>query len=446
MTAELKIRATRDVLTGLPNRAVLMQMLEEVVSSRRSSELLTAVLFLDIDKFKVINDNLGHAAGDELLVGVATRIAGVLRGDDVVGRLGGDEFLVLCHRVVSADEVMAIARRILASLGAKFIVGGREVDVTVSIGVALMEPGETADELLAAADTAAYEAKRNGRHQAKLFDSELRHRANEELKLVNALKESLERGGELVAYYQPIVDLSRIEVVSFEALCRWEHPERGLLSAQSFIDIAEKYGLEVPMSWSMMGDVTAQIAAWAADDAIQMPIRTAINVSARQLRDQDFAARIRRYLTDTGISPDLLCIEVTEQTLVDDLDAAAGVLGGLRELGIKVAIDDFGVGHSSLSYIRSLPIDIVKLDMSFITTINDGKEAAPIVAAVIRMSKALGHTVIAEGIETVEQMATLQALRCDYGQGYLFSPAIAARDATQLLAGERSLDVLTTRA
>ena len=194
------------------------------------------------------------------------------------------------------------------------------------------------------------------------------------------------------------------------------------------------------MSWALMDDVTAQIATWVADPAVPMPRAASINVSARQLGDPNFGTRVRGYLENAGIPPDLLCIEVTEQAVVDNLSNAAEALGGLRELGIKVAIDDFGVGHSSLSYIRLLPVDIVKIDMSFIQAINDGPESAAIVAAVIRMSKALGHTVVAEGIETIEQMATLQALRCDYGQGYLFSPAMAPEIATQLLSGERLLD------
>ena len=444
---QLEVRATRDGLTGLPNRATLLGMLDEAVRSRRSSDLLTAVLFIDIDNFKVVNDSLGHAAGDELLRGIAERIAGVLRGDDVVGRLGGDEFLVLCRRVVSADEAMAIARRILDAMAPVFSLLGRKIHASVSIGVALAEQDVTAGDLLASADIAAYQAKDNGRDRVELFDTALRRQVDEQMEIANDLKSSLETGGELVPYYQPIVDLARIEVVSFEALCRWQHPERGVLVAASFIDVAEQHGLEVPIGWSMMADVTAQIAGWVDNPAITQPIRrTAINVSARQLRDPEFATKIRQHLTDSGISPELLCIEVTEQSLVENLAAASKTLQELRQCGIKVAIDDFGVGHSSLGYIRSLPIDIVKLDMSFTRAINDGPDAAAIVAAVIRMSQALGHTVIAEGIETVEQLATLQALRCDYGQGYLFSAAVPPETATQLLTGQHQLNSQTTHA
>jgi diguanylate cyclase (GGDEF)-like protein len=245
--AEIRSNGQRDPLTGLPNRAAILETLDDVVASRRSSDLLTAVLFLDVDNFKLVNDSLGHAAGDELLKGVAVRIAGALRADDIVGRLGGDEFLILANRVVSGDEAMAIAGRIIDSLRPAFSLAGREVHATVSVGVALTQPDESAEDLLAAADTAAYEAKDNGRDRAELFDARLRQRAHEQLEVVNSLKKSIARGGELVPYYQPIVDLGRGHVVGFEALCRWHHPERGVLAAGRFIEIAEDHGLEVPI-------------------------------------------------------------------------------------------------------------------------------------------------------------------------------------------------------
>ena len=246
-------------------------------------------------------------------------------------------------------------------------------------------------------------------------------------------------------YYQPIVDLADGRIVGFEALCRWNHPERGLLPAASFIEIAEQNGIEVPIGWSIMGEATKQIAQWVADPAVPHAVCTNVNVSARQLRDSDFATKVLNCIDQAGISPDLLCIEITEQTLVSDLEGAARALQGLRDIGVKVALDDFGVGNSSLSYIRSLPVDIIKLDMSFAQTINEGPTAAAIVAAVIRMSEALGHTVVAEGIETAHQLGTLIALRCDRGQGFLFSAAISAQAATQLLTGERLLESQTAQ-
>lgn len=445
LETRLHRQAFSDKLTGLPNRAALLEILDRAAVSRVPSDRLTAVLFIDIDNFKVVNDSLGHAAGDELLKSVSDRITGSLRAGDVLGRLGGDEFLVVCGGVRSVEEAVAIGDRIVRTMGPTFVLGERSIHASVSVGVALMQPDESADEVLAAADAAVYEAKDHGRDRAVLFDAKLRQRARDQLEVGNSLKEALHRGGELVAYYQPIVDLAQGEVVAFEALCRWQHPEQGLLEASSFIQTAEQYGLEVPLSWLILEDVTAQIARWIADPSVENVARVGVNVSARQLRDPEFATRVRACLDTTGIPPALLCLEVTEQTMVADLDGTAEVLQELRELGVKVAIDDFGTGHSSLSYIRSLPIDVVKLDMSFTRAINDGPDAAAIVAAVIRMSNALGYCVVAEGIETVEHMATLQALRCDRGQGYLFSAAVPCDAATQLLTGQRQLDSLATQ-
>ncbi|MCP5026596.1 MAG: EAL domain-containing protein [Actinomycetia bacterium] len=440
LETELERRATRDPLTGLPNRRALQEMLEATAGSKRRPDLLTAALFLDLDNFKVVNDSLGHIAGDDLLKGIAHRVRSAIRADDTVGRLGGDEFLVLCPGVVSADEAITIAERIIDAVGPAFRVAGREVHATLSIGVALLNPGDSAEDLLAAADTAAYEAKAKGRNRAELFDTALRQRAHEQLNIVNSLKASLDTNDELVPFYQPIVSLDRLEVVGFEALCRWHHPQRGQLSAEAFIEIAEDHGLEVPISWSMMTDVTAQIARWVQDPSISHPPCINVNVSARQLRDPSFTTKVRQRIDDAGIDPSLLCVEVTEQTIISDLESAAATLNEVREFGVKVAIDDFGIGNSSLSYLRSLPIDVVKLDMSFVSAIEEGHDALTIITAVIRMTNALGHPIVAEGIETTEQMATLQALSCDRGQGFLFSPALAAEAATELLAGTRQLN------
>ncbi len=396
---QLVIRATHDPLTGLPNRAALLEILDEMVESSRGSDQVIAVLFLDLDNFMIVNDSLGHAAGDELLKSTADRVAGAVRGCDVVGRLGGDEFLVLCPGPISAEEAMRIARRVLDAIRTLEL-SGREVHATLSIGVALQRPGDTAEDLLAAADAAAYEAKSNGRDRVELFDTKLRHRAQEQLDLIYSLRRSLDRGSDLTPHYQPIVDLAHGETVGFEALCRWHHPERGLLEAGSFVDVADRHGLDVAVSWSIMRDAGHQIARWASDPSIPDPITTNVNVSARQLHDQNFAMDVRRCLDETGVSPDHLCIEVTERTIVADLDRARETLNGLRHIGLRVAI----------------------------------------VAAVIRMSKALGHTVVAKGIETIDQIGTLQALRCDRGQGYLFSAALPPEAATELLTGERTLD------
>ncbi len=437
---ELHELATRDALTGLPNRRVLIEMLGEIADSRRSSDLLTAVLFLDLDNFKVVNDSLGHAAGDELLRGIADRVTGATRGSDTVGRLGGDEFLVLCPRVVSADEAMGVAERIIEEMKPAFSLDGRDVHATLSIGVALLGPNDTAADVLDAADTAAYQAKANGRDRAELFDQSLREMANEELGLVSSLRAAVESSGEIVPFYQPIVSMADGEIVGFEALCRWHHPERGLLNAGAFIEVAEAHGLEVPISWAMMREVTAQIARWTGNPAASRSHPTNVNVSARQLRDPHFVSKVLECVENAGIAPNLLCLEVTEQTIISDLETAAGTLNEVREWGIKVAIDDFGIGHSSLSYLRSLPFDVVKLDRSFIEALHQGQDAVAIVAAVVRMSKAMDRTVVAEGIETVDQLATLQALRCDRGQGFLFSAAVSAESATELLTGERLLD------
>lgn len=436
---ELQTRANHDPLTGLPNRASLIGKLEDIVALRDPDKEPAAVLFLDLDNFKLINDSLGHAAGDELLIRIANRLRQVLRSDDVLGRLGGDEFLVLCNEVASEKEAMAVADRVLRAMGPSYPLSARTVHATMSIGVALTRPGESAGDLLAAADTAAYEAKSIGRDCAVLFDQTLRDRAREDLEVRNSLRESLDRGGELIPYYQPIVDVVNAKVIGFEALARWRHPERGLLTADAFIEIAEQSGLEVPMSWAIMSEVTQQIARWVADPELPDPTFTSVNVSARQLRDPGFVFEVNRRIEAAAIEPSLLCIEVTEHTLVADLDAAAKTLSKVREIGVKVAIDDFGIGNSSLSYLQSLPVDVVKIDRSFAQAMHEGVEAATIVTAVIRMTKALGHTVVVEGIETSEQMATLHTLRCDRAQGYLFSPAVPVHEATRLLGKVMSL-------
>ncbi len=433
LETELEERATHDPLTGLVNRAVLLEHLEALVTDRSRTDPPSAVLFLDLDNFKLVNDSLGHLAGDELLKTVGARIQAEVREDDIVGRLGGDEFLIICRRVRDEFEAMHIANRIIASLDESFAIAGRSVHASGSVGVALTRDGDSAEDLLSAADAAAYHAKSTGRDRAELFDDELRRRAQEQLEITNQLREALRRGRELLPYYQPIVDLHSAEVVGFEALARWQHPDRGLLEAGSFIESAEESGLEVPLGWSILDQVAEQIARWDRDPDVPRPVPVNVNVSARQLRDPEFLVMVRNAIDLTGIPPELLRVEITEHTVVANLEVAADTLRGVRDLGVSVAIDDFGVGNSSLSYLRTLPFDVVKIDMSFIQAMNEGTDSAAIVAAVIRMARALGHTVVAEGVEREDQMATLHSLRCDRGQGLLFSDAVSPEIATDLL-------------
>ena len=442
---ELHVRATVDPLTGVANRASTLEQLDATVALTEGGAGPAAVLFIDLDHFKHVNDSMGHLAGDDLLVAISDRITTTVRSADFVGRLGGDEFLVICPNVDTENDARRLATRIQRAMVDPFVIAGRTIRTSLSVGVALTEPGLSATELLAAADAAVYEAKGMGRNAVYMFDQAMRHRSTERLELTSALQDCLDRPGEICAHFQPVVDLATSKIVAFEALARWRHPTRGLLPAGVFIDLAEDVGLEVPIGWQVLEDAAAfarECRPLSCDDA---PIGVNVNVSVRQLNDPDVVDRIADVIDRAGADPSQLCIEVTERTLVADIESASATLSALRRLGLKTAIDDFGTGHSSLSYLRTLPFDTIKIDMSFTRTLLEGDDSMAIVGGVIRMCQAMDREIIAEGIESREQMAALHGLRCPLGQGYLFAPALEPTTALELLRSGLTTRVDTSR-
>ena len=435
---ELHVRATIDPLTQLANRASVLDHLDAIVAADDPSIDHSALLYIDLDHFKHVNDSMGHAAGDDLLAEIAERLRASVRLGDFVGRLGGDEFLVICSSVTDEAEACRLAERIQQAMAQPFAIGGRAIHTSLSIGVALTEPGRSASELLAAADAAAYEAKAKGRNAVHVFDQAMRHRSAERLELTTELQFSLGRPGEICAYFQPVVDLATGAITAFEALARWHHPTRGLLPAGAFVEVAEDVGLEVPVGWQVFEDA-ASFARECADLRVgDEPTTINVNVSARQLSEPGLVQRVAEVIERAGAHPNQICIEVTERTLVSDIESASATLAALRRLGIRTAIDDFGTGHSSLSYLRTLPFDTIKIDMSFTQTLLEGNDSMAIVGGIIRMCQAMDRQVIAEGIESHEQAAALHGLRCPLGQGYLFAPALEPTDALDLLRSGRT--------
>ncbi|MCZ7526242.1 MAG: EAL domain-containing protein [Acidimicrobiia bacterium] len=424
--AQLAHQALHDPLTGLPNRALLLDRLARALARSERREGRVCALFLDLDNFKVINDGLGHEAGDAILVAVAGRLRTLVRPGDTVARFGGDEFVVLCEDIADGPEAVTVAERVARALSAPFdLGGGSETVLTVSIGIALAEgPGDQPETLLRDADAAMYRAKERGRARHELFDQEMRDRVMDRLETESALRRALERG-ELRVVYQPIVALESGDVVGAEALVRWEHPERGLLQPGDFIGVAEETGLIVPLGLWVLEEACRQAVRWRRARPAGRPFTVAVNFSARELAHPDVVERVASTLVSTGAAAGELSIEITESTLFEEPSNPAAVLGRLKALGVRVCIDDFGTGYSSLSYLKRFPVDVVKVDRSFVDGLGSDADDAAIVAAVVRMAHALGLGVVAEGIETPEQRLALLELGCGHGQGYLFEAPVA---------------------
>jgi diguanylate cyclase (GGDEF)-like protein len=412
---QLAHRALHDPLTGLANRQLFMDRLEQALARLSRRESYVAAIFIDLDRLKAINDSLGHAGGDAVLTEVARRIKHVLRPADTLARFGGDEFVALCEEVATPSEAERIARRLGAVLARPLTVDGQEVVVTASMGIRLTnEPRTDPVALVREADAAMYRAKDSGRATFRFFEESMRLQAVDRLKLENDLRGAV-AGGELVMLYQPQVRLGDHRTVGAEALLRWRHPDRGLIEPQDFIGIAEETGLMVPMGHWIIDRV--------CHDAVQWPrqVSVAINLSANQLADRELVQRTATVLTRTGIDPARLCLEVTENALFTEADRAAATLGELRALGCRLAIDDFGVGFSSLHHLRHLPeVDLLKLDRAFVSELGQNDRDAAIVASVILLTNSLGMEALGEGIETAEQADHLRTMGCDYGQGYWF--------------------------
>jgi diguanylate cyclase (GGDEF)-like protein len=402
-----------------------------------------AVLFLDLDGFKVVNDSLGHGTGDELLVAASRRLAACVRPSDTLARFGGDEFTVLLDRVGEPVDALSVAERLLAALRPPFTVDGREVFVTASIGIAVsIAEDSDPDELLRRSDIALYQAKAAGKARAMLFDPEMNARAKARLELETDLRHALERD-ELRVEYQPEVDLATGAVVGVEALLRWQHPRRGLLAPDEFIPLAEETGLILSVGEWVFREACRQARAWQAQAPEAPPLLLSVNLSAREFQCKELVEQVGVVLDETGLDPAGVRLEITESAMMHDIETTIGALRALKQLGVQLAIDDFGTGYSSLSYLRRFPVDCVKIDRSFIAALGQDDGTAAIVSAITALARALGVDVTAEGIETAGQLAQLQALGCRRGQGYLFSRSAPSDRISRLLRGGLSLAATT---
>ncbi len=425
--------AFHDALTGLPNRAMFMDHLKlSVERAKRRQERMFAVLFLDFDRFKIINDSLGHMVGDQLLIGIARRLEHCLRPGDTVARLGGDEFTVLLEDLDDPSEAIEVAERLQKELSQPFTADRHEVFTTASIGIALSTIGyDHPEEVLRDADTAMYRAKNLGKARHEVFDKAMHTRALNLLQLETDLRHALERR-EFLLHYQPIVEIETGIVRGFEALLRWQHPERGFIAPEDFIPVAEETGLIVPIGAWVLDEACRQLKQWQE----QFPppsLYVSVNLSGKQFAKSDFISQVRNVLHETGIDPRSLKLEITESMMMENVELAIGMLNHLRTLGIELSIDDFGTGYSSLSYLHRFPISSLKIDRSFVSRMTGNNENAEIVRTIIVLAQNLKMDVVAEGIETKSQLSQLKELKCEYGQGHIFSKAVAAEDVIQLL-------------
>lgn len=426
--------AQHDALTDLPNRILLNDRLGQAIALARRQGKQLAVMFLDLDRFKHINDSLGHAVGDHLLQSVAKRLTAGVRSSDTVCRQGGDEFVILLADVEHAGDAALSAQKILAALTVPHRINQRELHVTVSIGISIYpQDGQDADTLIKSADTAMYHAKEGGRNNYQFFEPEMNVQAVERHTIEGGLRRALERQ-EFMLHYQPKINLESGTISGVEALVRWQHPQRGLILPEQFVWIAEDCGLIVPIGVWVLREACRQARTW--QDAGLPPIPVAVNISAVQFRHKDFLESLAAILKDTGLAPRYLELELTESVLMHDADFTTSVLKALKAMGIRLAIDDFGTGYSSLSYLTRFPIDTLKIDQSFLRDITNAtadSDDAAIVAAVVSMGKSLNQRVIAEGVETREQLAFLQAQGCGEGQGFYFSRPVTAEELAELL-------------
>lgn len=416
---ELALQALQDPLTGLPNRALFLDRLSHALARLHRHSDTVSVLFVDLDRFKLVNDGLGHGAGDALLQTAAQRMKTTVREDDTVARFGGDEFTVLCEG--PRGEAVLVAERLLTELARPFVHDGHDLHLTASIGIRVCELAtEDPHVLLRDADLAMYLAKERGRARFELFDSEVRRRFIHRLEMEQELRLALRRG-ELVLHYQPSVELKSGRIVGVEALVRWQHPERGFVLPAEFIAAAEESGLIVALGEWVLREACAQLAAWRHAGIVSHELKVSVNVSARQLSRPELPQTVAAALTAADLEPSSLCLEITESAVLDDTATALANLHALKQYGVLIALDDFGVGSSSLSRIRELsPLDVIKVDRSFIAGLGRSESAAALVRGVLGLARSLGLTAIAEGVETVDQLAELRRLGCDLGQGFLF--------------------------
>jgi diguanylate cyclase (GGDEF)-like protein len=434
---ELVRTAFQDPLTELPNRSVFMDRLGRVLThSRRHVGYRFAVLFLDLDNFKHINDTHGHLAGDRLLQAVARRIEGCVRQEDTVARLGGDEFAVLLDTILDTSSVMLVVERIQAALHEPFTAENVVAGITASIGIAMSVSGyDYPEDLVRDADAAMYRAKMSGRDGYVLFDSDMHDRALAQRQLEDDLRLAVNRH-QLAVYYHPVIELATGSVSSLEALVRWNHPEKGLLAPAEFMPIAEKTGLVIDLGWYVLREACRQLREWQLQyiaDAADLSI--SVNLSRRQFVHPALLDAIDRILSETGLAPERLRLEVSENVVMQNADHATRLLGRLRERGVQICLDDFGTGYSSMRKLREFPISVLKIDSSFVRQMVDDEHSSEVVETIIALGRSLSIESIAEGVETPEQLERLRALGATFAQGYLFSLPLDAREMGGVLAG-----------
>jgi diguanylate cyclase (GGDEF)-like protein/PAS domain S-box-containing protein len=431
---QLIYEALHDALTGLSNRNLFLERVENALQrANRNCETRFAVLFIDLDRFKAINDSLGHQVGDQLICATASRLESLVRTTDTIARLGGDEFVILLEPIIDINDAIRIAERISLQLRSPLNLDGRDVFTSASIGIALSQSNYNhAFELLRDADIAMYRAKAKGKSCYEIFDSEMYAQALAQLQLENDLRQALVQD-EFQVYYQPIISAKTGKLAGFEALIRWQHPQRGFVSPAQFIPTAEEMGLIVPLGEWILETVCQQISRWQKQFSLKVPPKVSVNLSAKQLRDTAFIDKIDRLLLKSNLEGRYLQLELTESMLMDDVDNLIDILGQLRLRGIQLSIDDFGTGYSSLSYLHRFPVNYLKIDRSFVKDISTNRESLQITESIVALSNNLNIAAVAEGVETKEQLTLLRQLGCEYVQGYLFSRPLPVEEATQLL-------------
>jgi diguanylate cyclase (GGDEF)-like protein len=428
--------AYHDSLTSLPNRNFFIESLKSLLEkSPQKPNTKFAILFLDLNRFKTINDSLGHSAGDLLILHVAKRLSSIMHAGDLVARFGGDEFAVILNDISMADDAVQFAELVRRKISSPFTINGRQVFTGFSIGIALNNPNyKDAEDILRDADIAMYSAKKSNKDYV-VFDQTMHLRAVHLLQMETDLRHAVERD-ELLVYYQPIIDLATMSLKGFEALMRWNHPQRGIVPPNEFIPVAEDTGLIIPLTLWILRKTCVQLVQWQTRSPLNKSLIMSVNLSGKHFGQPDLVEQIRKILIETQVNPACLKLEITESAIMENAENTITMLKNIRALGIKLSIDDFGTGYSSLSYLHRFPIDTLKVDRSFVSSMEDGSENGEIVRTIIALAKTLNLDVVAEGIETIHQLHQLRILGCDHGQGYLFSRPVPIEEA-QLIVDDR---------